>query len=218
MLIHCFRGGTLVAAELEALGKAAPNGGAPRQPVTDLASLRRLITALEELPDDQLRRVLAPLESKLSPGDHRHFLRTVELSNLARNGIALGGHGSSHAPLSRLLDPSADLQLAHRELTAATGKAPLAMSFPHGRYTTEIAKAARAAGYPLLFTGDPVLNLLGPDGPAPTLGRIELPAEAVSDGEGTFRPEMLALRLFRARHARVSGLKSAPSASTAPAA
>jgi peptidoglycan/xylan/chitin deacetylase (PgdA/CDA1 family) len=209
LLIHGFRGGTLGAAELEALGKAAPGSGAQRRPVTDLPSLRRLIAALEELPEDQLRRVLAPLESKLAPGGHRHFLRKVELSDLARNGMALGGHGSSHAPLSRLADPAADLQQAHRELTAATGVAPQSMSFPHGRYTTEIGQAARAAGYSLLFTGDPVLNIIGPDGLAPTLGRIELPAEAVSDGDGRFRPEMLALRLFRARHERVSGLKVA---------
>jgi peptidoglycan/xylan/chitin deacetylase (PgdA/CDA1 family) len=206
LLIHGFRGGTIGAAELEPLWRVT---GSNRQPVTDLASLRRLIAALEELPEDQLRRVLAPLEGKLAPGGHRHFLRKVELSDLARNGTALGGHGSSHAPLSRLADPAAELRLAHRELTAVMGEAPLSMSFPHGRYTTEIVQAARDAGYRLLFTGDPVLNLIGPDGLAPMLGRIELPAEAVSDAQGQFRPEMLALRLFRARHQRVGGDEAA---------
>jgi peptidoglycan/xylan/chitin deacetylase (PgdA/CDA1 family) len=204
LLIHGYRGGTVSAGELEALWAAT---GQPRQPVSDLASLRRLIAALEELPDAALRLALAPLEAKLAPGGHRHFLRKIELSDLARNGTALGGHGSSHAPLSRLPDPAADLRLAFRELSEATGEAPTAMSFPHGRYTTEIAQAARAAGYRVLFTGDPVLNRIGPDGVAPTLGRIELPAEAVSDARGQFRPEMLALRLFRARHERLSGEK-----------
>lgn len=206
LLIHGFRGGTLGEAELEPLWKAS---GAPRREVTDVPSLRRLIFALEELPDEQLRRVLAPIEDKLSPGGHRHFLRKVELSDLARNGIALGGHGSSHAPLSRLPDPAEDLRRAHRELTEATGTAPRSMSFPHGRYTAEIAEAARAIGYSLLFTGDPVLNLIGPDGLSPTLGRIELSTEAVSDAAGQFRPEMLALRLFRGRHQRMSGQKAA---------
>jgi peptidoglycan/xylan/chitin deacetylase (PgdA/CDA1 family) len=209
LLIHGFRGGTLGAAELERLWQATSTPAAARRRVTDLPSLRRLIAALEELPDEQLRRALAPLEHQLAPGGHRHFLRKAELSDLARNGTTLGGHGSSHAPLSRLADPGADLRSAHRELTEATGAAPLSMSFPHGRYTTEIAQAARAAGYRLLFTGDPVLNVIGPDGLAPTLGRIELPAEAVSDADGHFRPEMLALRLFRARHDRVSGVKAA---------
>lgn len=202
LMIHGFRAGSVSAAELEALWTHV--GSSPRE-VRDLGTLRRLIAALEELPDERLRAVLAPLEKKLSPGGHRHFLRKVELSDLARNGMALGGHGASHSPLSRLPDPAADLRRAYRELTAATGQAPLAMSFPHGRYTTETARVAREAGYRFLFTGDPVLNVIGPDGLAPTLGRIELPAEAVSDGSGRFRPEQLALRLFRARHERLSG-------------
>ena len=202
LLIHGFRAGTAPGGELEALWDAT---GAPRQPVTDLGSLRRLITALEELPDSRLRQVRAPWEARLAPGGHRHFLRRAELVAMARNGTALGGHGASHAPMTRLPDPAMDLQLAYRSLRDATGEAPQAMSFPHGKYTTAIAAAARAAGYKLLFTGDAVLNQLGPDGAAPTLGRIELPAEAVSDEHGRFRPELLALRLFRARHDRVSG-------------
>ncbi len=202
LMIHGFRAGTATPQELEALWDKT---GGRRQPVIDLPSLRRLITALEELPDEQLRKVLAPLEQKLMPGGHRHFLRKVELEHLARNGTALGGHGASHAPLPGLPDPAADLKLAYRELSEASGAAPQAMSFPHGRYTTAIAKTARAAGYKVLFTGDPVLNRIGPDGAAPTLGRIELPAEAVSDARGVFRPEMLALRLFRARHERLNG-------------
>lgn len=204
LMIHGFRAGTATGQELAALWDAV---GQPRQAVTDLVSLRRLITALEELPDDRLRQVLAPLEDKLAPGGHRHFLRKVELADLARNGTALGGHGASHAPLSRLPDPAADLKLAFRELAAASGQEPAAMSFPHGRYTTEIAQAARRAGYKLLFTGDQVLNKIGADGVAPTLGRIELAAEAVSDASGKFLPEMMALRLFRARHERLSGEK-----------
>lgn len=202
LLIHGYRAGTVAAAELEALWAAT---GQPRQPVNDVASLRRLIAALEELPDARLRAMLAPLETKLLPGGHRHFLRKIELSDLSRNGTALGGHGACHAPLSRLPDPAADLRQAFRELHEATGEPPTAMSFPHGRYTTDIARAARDAGYRLLFTGDPVLNRIGPDGLAPTLGRIELPAEGLSDARGQFRPEMLALRLFRARHERLSG-------------
>lgn len=204
LMIHGFRAGTATGEELAALWDAT---GQARQAVTDLGSLRRLITALEELPDEKLRQVLAPLEQKLLPGGHRHFLRKIELSNLSRNGTTLGGHGASHAPLSRLSDPSGDLKLAFRELATASGQEPASMSFPHGRYTTEIAQAARRAGYKILFTGDPVLNKIGADGVAPTLGRIELPAEAVSDADGKFRPEMLALRLFRARHARLSGEK-----------
>lgn len=204
LLIHGFRGGTVRAAELEALWAAT---GQPKRPVSDLASLRALITALEELEDVELRKVLAPLTERLGPGGHRHFLRKVELSDLARNGITLGGHGASHAPLSRLPDPAADLREAHRALTEATGEAPTSMSFPHGRYTTEIAKAARALGYQYLFTGDPILNRIGPDGVAPTLGRVELQAELLADARGQFRPEMAALRLFRARHERLTGEK-----------
>jgi peptidoglycan/xylan/chitin deacetylase (PgdA/CDA1 family) len=204
LLIHGFRGGTLRGDELEALWAKVD---APSQPIVDLPSLRRLISALEELPDEQLRATLAPLEPKLAPGGHRHFLRHNELLDLRHNGIELGGHGASHAPIPRLADPAADLQRAYRELTVAAGTAPLAMSFPHGRYSTAVAQAARDAGYRALFTGDPVLNRLDAAGAATTLGRVELPSAAVSDADGRFRPALLALRLFRARHARLSGAR-----------
>lgn len=202
LLIHGFRAGTAPGAELAALWDAT---GAPRQPVTDLASLRRLIGALEEVPDSRLREVLAPWQQRLLPGGHRHFLRRNELAALQRNGVALGGHGACHAPMTRLPDPQGDLALAYRELSDATGRAPMAMSFPHGKYSTAIAKAARDRGYQVLFTGDVVLNALDSAGAAPTLGRIELPAEAVSDEHGAFRPEKLALRLFLAPHQRLTG-------------
>lgn len=204
LLIHGFRAGTLSGGELEALWDAV---GGPRQAVADLPSLRRLTLALEALPDERLRALLAPLAPRLAPGAHRHFLRRAELAQLQRNGTAVGGHGASHVPMTQLADPAGDLALAAASLRDVLGAAPKAMSFPHGKYSTEIAKAARATGYQVLFTGDPVLNQLTSEGAAPTLGRIELPAEAVSDASGEFRPEMLALRLFRAPHRRLTGEK-----------
>jgi peptidoglycan/xylan/chitin deacetylase (PgdA/CDA1 family) len=202
LLIHGFRAGTLSGEDLARLWDPV---GEPRRPVVDLPSLRRLIRALETLADERLRAALAPFEPRLAPGGHRHFLSGAELAGLQRNGVALGGHGACHAPMARLADPAADLRLAQQQLQEATGQPATAMSFPHGSYTTAITAAAREAGYRVLFTGDPVLNQIGDHGVAPTLGRIELPTEAVSDASGAFRPELLALRLFRGRHAQVSG-------------
>ena len=70
------------------------------------------------------------------------------------------------------------------------------MSFPHCRWTPEIVERARAQGYELLFTSVPALNRLGPHC-ADVLGRVGIETDAAQDSHGHFRPEWLALRLFR---------------------
>jgi hypothetical protein len=69
------------------------------------------------------------------------------------------------------------------------------MSFPHGRFDAAIADRARAAGYELLFTSVPTLNRA--DRPGWLLGRLGFETAAVADPGGTFRPDRLALYLFR---------------------
>ena len=95
-------------------------------------------------------------------------------------------------------DLDAELGGARAEMSARLPHrpAPVTMSFPHGRFDASIAERARSAGYELVFTSVPALN--------PTegkvgwlLGRLGFETGAVADAAGRFRPERLALYLFR---------------------
>jgi hypothetical protein len=70
------------------------------------------------------------------------------------------------------------------------------MSFPHGAHDLAIAERARAAGYELLFTSVPVLNPVAPQ-PSWLLGRTGFETDTIVDERGRFRPDRLALYLFR---------------------
>jgi hypothetical protein len=72
------------------------------------------------------------------------------------------------------------------------------VSFPHGSYDLAAVEVARSAGYRLLATNDPCLNLLR-DGLLATdiIGRIGIPAAAVVDGGGAVRGDLLARWLWR---------------------
>jgi hypothetical protein len=74
------------------------------------------------------------------------------------------------------------------------------MSFPNGVYDTEIARQAQHAGYELVFTSVPVLNPVSPK-VGWLLGRTGFETSTVVDANGRFRPDRLAMYLFR-REAR----------------
>jgi peptidoglycan/xylan/chitin deacetylase (PgdA/CDA1 family) len=132
----------------------------------------------------------------------RHMLDMAGLSVLRQFRGAIGAHGASHLPLTRLANAEADLRRAAdtlREELEITS--PSSVSFPHGRYDAAVAGAARRAGYELLFTSDPVLasaidGRLGSD----LIGRIEIAAHDVADRDGRLIPERLATWLFLRPH------------------
>jgi hypothetical protein len=70
------------------------------------------------------------------------------------------------------------------------------MSFPHGAHDAGIALRAREAGYELVFTSVPALNPVRPT-VGWLLGRTGFEANTVRDAKGRFRPDWLALYLFR---------------------
>ena len=196
-LVGALRLGRLRVADLAAALPAA-------EPVAEgIGGLRRVIGRLESLDEDARERALAPFAAAMDDG-LRHMVAAEELRALERGGIAIGLHGRTHAPMTRARDLDAELGGARSAVAPhlRDGRAPVTMSFPHGRYDAAIAARARAAGYELVFTSDPVLNPVDPQ-PGWLLGRVGFEQSGIVDAEGRFRADRLALLLFRARRARL---------------
>jgi peptidoglycan/xylan/chitin deacetylase (PgdA/CDA1 family) len=141
-----------------ALGSALTPAFRAAMPASDAPEALRAVSALAEL--DEIRR--GDLVASLRPREtgQRMMLTPGELAQVVASGMALGGHGYSHAPLTLLRDSAADLRRS-RETLMRIGDGLgdwSTMSFPHGRYDSRIVAQARSIGYRTVFTSDPVLN------------------------------------------------------------
>ncbi len=160
-----------------------------------------LLMHLAALPANVRDDFLAPYRTMLREKTAgQMMLAPADLAILMRNGASIGVHGASHLPMSRLSPGDAEKELrSARDLVMAwtSSKNAPSMSFPHGSYSAPVVGAARAAGYPLMFTSDPVLNAsndgwLGGD----LLGRIPIDLHDVADANGKLDPSRLATWLF----------------------
>lgn len=201
-LIAAFRLGRLRVPEL--LPALAAAGYAISPPPADgIEGLRRVIAALEELPPAQRARVLAPFAAAMDDGV-RQMLTREELRELAADGVAIGVHGKTHTPMPRAEDLDAELVDARAIVGRHLGgAAPTTMSYPHGRYDDGVLERTRAAGYDLAFTSNPVMNAVDAR-PSWLLGRLGFEQSRITDGSGRFRPDWLALYLFRAPRRRLA--------------
>lgn len=191
-LVGGWRLGKVKAADLlAAAGQVQLSAG------NDDASLRCAIAAIEQLDDVERETALAPFAEAMDDG-HRHMVLADELGVLERGDVAIGLHGKTHAPMTRVADLDSELAGA-RALVAPylePSEPPTTMSFPHGRYTAVIAERARESGYELIFTSDPTINPVV-DKPDWLLGRIGFEQAGIVDANGHFRADKLALLLFR---------------------
>lgn len=203
-LIAAWRRGKLRVDELAAAMR--PHDADGWQPADNsMAGLREAIARLEALApaarDDVLERFMHDMDDGL-----RHMVNTPDLERLQAGGVALGLHGKTHTPMTVAADVDAELGGARAELARQLGQ-PAAgfesMSFPHGAYDAAIAQQAREAGYELVFTSVPVLNPVSPK-VGWLLGRTGYETDTVVDAKGRFRPDWLAMYLFR-REARRLG-------------
>ncbi|MGH8061502.1 MAG: polysaccharide deacetylase family protein [Pseudoxanthomonas sp.] len=199
-LIAAWRHGKLRVDELSAAMR--PYSTDSWQPDgNSMADLRETIARLEALDlavrDDVLRLFMGDMDDGL-----RHMVDIPDLERLQAGGVALGLHGKTHTPMTVALDVDAELGGARAELAHHLGQAACAesMSFPHGAYDAAIAQQAREAGYELVFTSVPVLNPVSPN-VGWLLGRTGYETDTVVDASGRFRPDWLAMYLFR-REAR----------------
>lgn len=195
-IIGAWRRGRLDAA---VLAQALSRHGVQVADSTDssVAALRRLIVQVELLAPEERRALLAELAEPLSD-PLRHMITADELRTLDEGGIAIGLHGKTHTPMTVAPDLDAELGGARAEMAALMPHrpAPVTMSFPHGRFDAAIAERARGAGYELVFTSVPVVNRT--DSKLDwLLGRLGFETDAVVDRSGRFRPDLLALYLFR---------------------
>jgi hypothetical protein len=215
-----FRRGGLTAERCVELWGAAGVDPAAAPPFTSLEHARALVAALVALERERVEQVLAPVRPLLASGaDERELLSAAELRGMAAHGFGIGAHGQTHWPLARVRDPAAELAESRRVLGEKLGsEAPDTMAFPHGSYTSAVVDQARAAGYRYVFTSDHVLNPLDARGGFPmVLGRTYFQASDITDHAGRFRPERLAVRMFRAPHARLSVLRAPGRPARAPA-
>jgi peptidoglycan/xylan/chitin deacetylase (PgdA/CDA1 family) len=165
---------------------------------TGVLGIRVMISRIERLQAARREAVLQALEIELHDS-LTHMVSSLQLRKLAACGVEVGAHGMTHDPLPDSKDLEVELVGARRALAAhlGDGEPPIALSFPHGRFDPHVVAKALAAGYELLFTSLPVLNLLQTRPSTPLLGRVGISSQAVTDEKGRFRPERLALRLFR---------------------
>ncbi len=195
-IVAAWRRGALGTIDL---ARALVAQGRPAAIAADngIAALRGLIAELEQLPIDTRRALLATLQPRLGDG-LRHMLNRDELASLRRGGVEIGLHGKSHEPLTRVDDLEAELGGARAAMTQHLGGdvQPNTMSFPHGKFDPGIAQRALQSGYELVFTSVPTLNPLQP-APGWLLGRLGFETAAVAERGGRFRPDWLALYLFR---------------------
>jgi peptidoglycan/xylan/chitin deacetylase (PgdA/CDA1 family) len=195
-IIGAWRRGRLQGSALaQALRRRGVQADDPSDP--GAAGLRRLIAQVEQLPLEQRQALLAEIAEPLAD-PLRHMITADELRTLDEGGIAIGLHGKTHTPMTSAPDLDAELGGARAEMAARMPyrPAPVTMSFPHGRFDAGIAERARSAGYELVFTSVPVVNRTDST-VGWLLGRLGFETDAVVDRSGRFRPDLLALYLFR---------------------
>ncbi len=195
-LIAAFRLGRIRIPDLaSALAEAVHPLSPP--PADSIDGLRRVIAALEALTASQRAQVLAPFAAAMDDGT-RQMVTGDELRELAGGGVAIGVHGKTHTPMTRAEDLDAELATARRIVGEhLRSDAPPTMSYPHGRYDDTVLARTQAAGYELAFTSNPVMNPVD-DKPSWLLGRLGFEQSGIVDRQGRFRPDWLALLLFRA--------------------
>lgn len=155
------------------------------------------VAALLGRPAAEREACLAALPPRDLP---RRMADANELRRMEQAGIAIGGHGHSHEPLTGLPDAEAELARCRAQLAAlGLGGARPALSFPHGRWTPELVRAARAAGFGLCFTSEAELvrpDALRSDGIA---GRVSVELTGLRKADGFDLPA-LAFSLLTRRH------------------
>lgn len=157
--------------------------------------LRRITATLGAMEELQRQALLRPLVSR--PPGARQMLNRADL-DLLRPSMVIAGHGHSHAPLSHHPHASDDLAACRAQLQAIGGEDTV-MSFPHGAYAPTTLQQARAAGFRVCYSSDPILVNTSISRSIQTpLGRIHIPEnEWTSDAKGIAGEKLATFLFFR---------------------
>lgn len=196
-IFGAWRQGAIDAAAIAAAWRQVDSAAAPPGDSSE-KSVRALIARIGRMSAAARAAVVTSLAT--SDGEPVPSMMTAEqLCQWDAAGMSVGGHGHSHEPLTALADAGPELGDSRRTLRDILGRdagGPETMSFPHGRYDSNVVSRARGAGYRYMFTSNPVLNRPRSDGTlSDLLGRVGIDARHLGDGEGRARPESLAARL-----------------------
>lgn len=149
-----------------------------------------IVSRLGVMEEAARERLLAGIPA--SPYHARMMLEPGELQQLIEHGVAIGLHGYSHVPLTRVPDVTAELRLAREAVDALSGgKATIsALGCPHGLYDDKVIDAARAQGIRHIFTSDPHLNATqgGMLDRTRTFGRINVTGRHIELAPGELDP------------------------------
>jgi len=167
--------------------------------------MHTLLARVAELPDSQRKQLLEMIPEMRRFADSSP-VSLHQLRDLHASGVAIESHGLTHLPLPFTKNPEHELRESRSRLAAMlrVENAPIAISFPHGRYDASVLRLARQEGYQLMFTSDGCVNQCDRGRPSALLGRIPIMEQAITNSEGDFRPAELASWLFRRPARRLS--------------
>ncbi len=197
-----------VQAALEQLGL----GGDTTDPEPGAPLFHRAILSLERRPLEERWHALR------ASGLHRPdvgpaMVSADALRRLPGRGMAVGAHGLTHEPMTRVASIAPEIDEARTLLEAKLIPGSLAptLSFPHGRYSPDIVRRAQGCGYRLLFTSDqtltPVSALRGSE--HLLLGRVWA-GISLLDERGRLDPAKTIRRFFFAPIRQLSGTPDPP--------
>jgi peptidoglycan/xylan/chitin deacetylase (PgdA/CDA1 family) len=103
---------------------------------------------------DAMAQAIADLAGPRSQDDGiDRFMDWNHVAEMARDGIAFGGHGARHFLLTSLTGAEAteDVQECWRALSARLPADRLTFSYPNGNWNREVSDAVRQAGFRMAF-------------------------------------------------------------------
>lgn len=158
-----------------------------------------LVCRAAEIPEGERAPFLDSIG--FPPRSSRMMLAPADLAKVGAARIAIGNHGYTHLPLTRIDDPETDVRKSAAAIAELTGDgiSAGALSCPHGRYDASVIRSAQAAGARLIFTSDPILNSLASGlllSGCP-IGRIPISAASIVDRSGRLDRSALATWLWR---------------------
>ena len=120
-----------------------------------VATVSEAVQRVTPLERKALYDRLGPL---VGPDPHDAGTRAADVRAIVAAGCDVGFHTLDHEPLALVDDRTLHSQLrdGRNKLAAACGTSLVAIAYPHGKVDARVAAAARAAGFELGFTVEPV--------------------------------------------------------------